>query len=788
MLGGQVVRTISRKISIPALLTILFLMLVTQNHKDAVAQIAATPTPDPMQERRENLMKAQEADIGPPQTLAPLSALPCVDGFAGPYPCNKVDLMAFLPLSNIGGGSGNDIWGWTDPLDGKEYALMGRSSGTSFVDISDPENPIYLGNLPTHSVNSPWRDIKVYNNYAFIVSEANAHGMQVFDLTELRSVVNPPVTFAETAHYSDFGSAHNVAINEDSGYAYAVGTFTCSGGLHMVDISNPLSPTFAGCYSSDGYTHDAQCVIYNGPDIEHQGKEICFNSNENTLTIVDVTNKSNPVLLSSSSYPGVSYTHQGWLTEDHANFLLGDEGDEITYGHNTRTYLWDLIDLDAPVLTGNHTATTPAIDHNMYVKGDYVFQSNYRAGLRILDVSGIGGGILVEMGYFDIYPANDNPSFDGTWSNYPYFSSGNVIVSGIDEGLFVLQPQPASIELDKTVGTDADLCATTDNIDVPSGTEVTYCYTVTNTSDITLPLHNLIDSKLGILLEGAAYELEPGMSFSYLTATVILTDTINSAIWTAYVDELLTAEATDSATVSVVNPSIELDMTVGLDANTCAQYDSITLPEGMEVTYCYTVSNTGDITLPLHDLIDSELGILLDDFAYELLPGASTFITATAMITESTVNTATWTAFVDQLISAWVSDSASVSVDEPSIKLNVTVGTESGTCAASDSIEVPAGTDVTYCHQVTNNGAFTLTVHNLVDSELGVLLNNFTFDLSPGASTSITSSTTIISDTFSSATWTAYTEAGGVMATSSDSAAVAIMGFDSIYLPFIRRQ
>jgi choice-of-anchor B domain-containing protein len=108
-------------------------------------------------------------------------------------------------------------------------------------------------------------------------------------------VGSPPVTFANTAHYDDFGSAHNIAINEDSGFAYAIGTGTCSGGLHMVQ--NPASPTNAGCYSGDGYTHDTQCVIYNGPDADYQGAEVCFSSNEDTLTIVDVSNKAAPDLI-----------------------------------------------------------------------------------------------------------------------------------------------------------------------------------------------------------------------------------------------------------------------------------------------------------------------------------------------------------------------------------------------------------------------------------------------------------------------------------------------------------
>ncbi len=388
-----------------------------------------------------DVMRAFSEHAHEPMLLEAANGLSCTNGFADIYPCDNVDLMAFFPLNEIGGGEANDIWGWTDPVTGKEYAIMGRTTGTSFVDVTDPANSIYLGNLPTHSnFSSSWRDIKVYANHAFIVSEANRSGLQVFDLTTLRNVTSPPVTFSETAYYGKFRSAHNVVINEDSGFAYAVGTNDCSGGLHMVDIQNPTNPTFAGCYSGDGYTHDAQCVIYNGPDATYQGREICFNYNEDTLTIVDVTNKNAPVQLSRTGYVGAEYTHQGWLTEDHTYLLMDDELDERNHGHNTRTYIWDVSDLDNPVNTGSYTNSTPNIDHNLYIKGNFAYQANYRAGLRILDISDIANNNLSEVGFFDIYPANDAAQFNGAWSNYPFFDSGTVVVSGIEQGLFVLKP------------------------------------------------------------------------------------------------------------------------------------------------------------------------------------------------------------------------------------------------------------------------------------------------------------------------------------------------------------
>ncbi|MFC3193892.1 choice-of-anchor B family protein [Marinicella sediminis] len=365
----------------------------------------------------------------------------CENGMADFYACNNTDLLHRIHLEDLGDGtgSGNDIWGWTDPLDGKEYALMGLSNGTAFVDISTPKTPVYLGYLPTASSNSLWRDIKTYANHAFIVSEASGHGMQVFDLTQLRNVPAPPVTFTATANYNEFGNAHNIVINEDSGYAYAVGA-NCSGGLHMVDISIPTTPVNMGCFSADGYTHDAQCVIYTGPDVEHNGQELCFNSNEDTLTIVDVTDKTSPVQISRTPYNDSRYTHQGWLTEDQRYYLMNDELDEQNLGHNTKTYIWDLQDLDNPVIIGTYLGPQPSVDHNLYIKGNFAYLSNYTSGLSVVDITDVAAGQLAEVAGFDTYPDSNTNQFDGAWSNYPFFDSGNVILSDISGGLFILDP------------------------------------------------------------------------------------------------------------------------------------------------------------------------------------------------------------------------------------------------------------------------------------------------------------------------------------------------------------
>lgn len=376
----------------------------------------------------------------------PLSFTPCEQGFAAIYPCRSVDLLAYLPLDSVGGGAtGNDVWGWTDPVTGREFVLFGKANGTAFVEITDPARPIYLGDLPTASGSSLWRDVKAWGSYALVVSEAPFHGLQVFDLRRLLSVAHPPQTFSADAWYTRFSNAHNVVVNEETGFAYAVGTNTCSGGLHMIDVRDPLRPQFAGCFAGDGYTHDAQCVVYRGPELSLAGSELCFCANEDTLTIVDVTDKQAPSLLSRTDYVGRGYTHQGWLTPDHSYFLLDDEFDESLLPSPTRTYVWDVRNPRAPSVRGVFTNTTLAIDHNQYVQDRggrwFVFQANYRAGLRVLEILDPQAALLEEVAFFDIYPADDNPAYSGAWSTYPFFPSGTIAISGIEQGLFLVRLQ-----------------------------------------------------------------------------------------------------------------------------------------------------------------------------------------------------------------------------------------------------------------------------------------------------------------------------------------------------------
>ena len=379
-------------------------------------------------------------------------AVECEDGKAAGFECGNIEITSYMNLKDLGANRGtmvNDIWGWTDPDTDKEYAIVGRSDGTSFVEVTNPSMPVLLATLPmTEGARAAaWRDMKVFNNHAYIVADgAGQHGLQVFDLARLRDLdgSNPPVLEPDYL-YTDIASAHNIVINEETGIAYSVGGssggVTCGGGLHMLDLNkDPKKPEFVGCFADPstgrrgtGYSHDAQCVTYAGPDTEHAGKEICMGSNETALSIADVTDKDNPVAISMVVYPNVAYAHQGWLSEDHEYFYMNDEGDEPQgLVEGTRTLVWDVRDLDEPVLVTEFIQETTTTDHNLYIRDNLMYQSNYGSGLRIIDITDRANP--VEVGFLVTAQGGG-----GSWSNYPYFKSGVIAVTDMGNGLFMVR-------------------------------------------------------------------------------------------------------------------------------------------------------------------------------------------------------------------------------------------------------------------------------------------------------------------------------------------------------------
>ncbi|MDF1838263.1 MAG: choice-of-anchor B family protein [Planctomycetota bacterium] len=348
------------------------------------------------------------------------------------YQSSGVQLLSWVPLNLIDGApTGNDCWGYVAPS-GREIGILGTRLGTAFFDLSDPGNPVMIGVVD--GPNSLWRDIKTYSHYAYIVSEGG-DDIQVVDLSQVDS---GQVTLVGSVGAAGAASTHNIVIDEVSGYLYRSGG--SNNGLRMYDLNaNPAAPNYVGQWNTK-YVHDAQVVTYtSGP---YAGRQIAFccsgyngGSGQTGLTILDVTNKSNPFVRSSAYYPNPAYSHQGWLSEDRNYFYLGDELDE-NGTLPTTTHIIDVSNLNNPQVQGSFTNGNQAIGHNLYTKNGRIFAANYTSGLRIFDYTS-NPLAPVETGYFDTFPANDGDTFNGLWSVFPYFPSGIVIGSDLERGLFV---------------------------------------------------------------------------------------------------------------------------------------------------------------------------------------------------------------------------------------------------------------------------------------------------------------------------------------------------------------
>ncbi|MYA33961.1 MAG: choice-of-anchor B family protein [Gemmatimonadales bacterium] len=391
-------------------------------------------------------------------TLAAASAnaqVRCEGGTADGFPCDRVDLLAVVAPRQLGAGGDtllNDVWGWTDPETGREYALVGRTNGIAFVDVTDPHRPRSLGDLAATegSDSSQWRDVKVFRDHMFVVAGGPVrHGMQVFDLTQLREA-REAREFRPAATYAGVASSHNIVINEETGFAYLVGSGgegeTCGGGSHIVDVNDPLNPVFAGCFAhldtgrrGTGYTHDAQCVIYRGSDGDYRGREICAGGNETHFSFADVTDKVHPVALSAVAYPNIGYAHQGWFGEDHRYFYGNDELDGLMQEMSgPRVLVFDVGDLEDPVLVNEYFGPAKAGTHNLYVRGDRLYMANNLGGLLVLDLT--DPATPVTAGSFDTTPSSgEDVGSGGAWSVYPFFESGTILVSSRREGLFLLR-------------------------------------------------------------------------------------------------------------------------------------------------------------------------------------------------------------------------------------------------------------------------------------------------------------------------------------------------------------
>lgn len=349
-------------------------------------------------------------------------------GFAS----ENVLMLSRLSLSQLGVGlaNGNDCWGYVSPS-GREYAIMGVNNAAIFVEVTDPRAPQIIATIPHTS--SLWADIKVFQDHAYVSNEGGG-GIQVISMSAIDQGI---VTLVRSITLGGtLLRTHNLALNTESARLYLCGANAPTNGLVIFSLADPSNPQLIGQYS-DTYVHDADVVTL--PDGPLAGQEIafCFVGSRG-VDIVNVTDAAVPQRLSRTSYPNLAYSHQGWYDETRKLVFQNDELDERNgLVSVTTTRVFNVANLAAPVLMGSFSTGLPASDHNLYIRDGFVYEANYRTGLRIFDTRQSATS-PTEAGFFDTFPGNDAIGFNGAWSVYPFFPSGTVIVSDIEGGLFVL--------------------------------------------------------------------------------------------------------------------------------------------------------------------------------------------------------------------------------------------------------------------------------------------------------------------------------------------------------------
>jgi choice-of-anchor B domain-containing protein len=346
------------------------------------------------------------------------------------FPSSGVTLLSWLPTSEFGQAvNGNSCWGYTSPS-GREYALMGLENKTAIVEITDPGNPVTVKKIL--GPNSPWRNIKVYQDHAYSVSEGG-DGIQVIDLSQID---NGQAALVNTITTGGTPATHTSWINEDTGYLYRAGGD--NHGLRIYDLSTPSNPVHVATWD-DRYVHAVTTFLYTaGP---WAGKEIAFacggfngGFSSTGVSILDVTDKGNIKVLKHKGYSNPGYSHQAFPSEDKQYLYLSDEADENGV-INTRTIVFDISNLSNPIERPSFSNNSTAVSHNYFVKGDLLFEANYRSGLRVFDKT--NQTQPTEIAYFDTWPEDDKASFNGLWNTFPFFPSGVVIGSDVEKGLFV---------------------------------------------------------------------------------------------------------------------------------------------------------------------------------------------------------------------------------------------------------------------------------------------------------------------------------------------------------------
>ncbi len=365
----------------------------------------------------------------------------------------------------------NDCWGYTAP-DGREYALLGVFNGTAIIDITDVNTAAEVAFIP--SVNTPWKDIKTFSHYAYVVTDGQGQGMQILDLSTLPDSVKLVATYTG----NNFTLSHDISVDEPNAMLYAAGERTEL--VRAISLADPLKPVQVSTFGIE--CHDM--LVRNNIVYVAEGTQ-------GSVGIFDLSNPTTPNLLARVSIPAPGYVHNVWPSED-GNYMMTTEE---TVGKTVK--YWDIRDLNNVQLLSEYLAPDQ-LAHNAHIKGNFAYISHYKDGLRVVDLSDPDS--IAEVGFYDTFPGSGD-IFDGAWGAFPFFNSNKVLISDISTGLYVVQFDPVVSSVADQVNVPEQF-SLGQNYPNPFNPETTISYDLKAASQVVLQIYNLQGQEVRTLVNG----------------------------------------------------------------------------------------------------------------------------------------------------------------------------------------------------------------------------------------------------------------------------------------------
>jgi choice-of-anchor B domain-containing protein len=442
---------------------------------------------------------------------------------------------------------------------GREYALVGGSKGLIIVDITNPDQPVQLIQIP--GPDNRWKEIKTLGHYCYVTSEGGG-GVQIIDLSPLPAITLPVKSYTGDGEIANrLGTIHALHIDTTTAYLYAFGSSLFNGGAVVLDLQDPFNPKYAGKFDALGYIHDG----YVDNDTLYAGHIYT-----GTLSIVDMHDKANPVVLGTTNTPS-RFTHNAWITSDRKHILTTDERTPSFVTAYDVSDPTNITELDR-IATEDGTTS---IGHNTHIINDYAVTSWYSDGVTIVDAHRPQN--LVEVGRFDTWqPAVTGSFFVGCWGAFPYFPSGTIVLSNMNPAeLIVVTPTyTRACYLEGTVkeaATGNPIAGATVVISANNKSENSRADGTFKTGYYKAGSYTVTVSKLGYISKTINFSLANGQ----VTPLEVLLDKSASIAITGTVIEDVSGAPIEEARVRIIGTGIDsLVLTNG-----SGQY-SVNFPEG----------------------------------------------------------------------------------------------------------------------------------------------------------------------------------------------------------------